>query len=251
MSTSADSLLFILLVLCLSLVTSFHPRCMFTRGSRLLQQQSLCMSSTDTSTSNNLDTFATTSSPVVTPATSGSSISPGEVIDHSDEVVLDLDALSAESAFQAFKPKSDLSSMFVSNTDRKAPRQADWFPMLLSPKSLDGTFAGDVGFDPIGFAKDKASLYSMREAEIKHSRLAMLAAAGWPLSELWHKEIASVLGLDSILASADKAPSVLNGGLANGWIIAAGGFSLVVGALLEFKTMSAVSLTFLFTNSLK
>ena len=25
------------------------------------------------------------------------------------------------------------------------------------------------------------------------------AAAGWPLSELWHKEIASGLGLDSIL----------------------------------------------------
>ena len=25
------------------------------------------------------------------------------------------------------------------------------------------------------------------------------AAAGWPLSELWHKEIASVIGLDSIL----------------------------------------------------
>jgi light-harvesting complex II chlorophyll a/b binding protein 4 len=52
----------------------------------------------------------------------------------------------------------------------------------------------------------------MREAEIKHSRLAMLAAAGWPLSELWHQSLANTLGLDSILAAENRAPSVLNGG---------------------------------------
>ena len=40
--------------------------------------------------------------------------------------------------------------------------------------------------------------------QIKHCRLAMLAAAGWPLSELWHKEIADFLGLDSILAAEGK-----------------------------------------------
>ena len=28
--------------------------------------------------------------------------------------------------------------------------QAGWFPMLLSPVALDGTMAGDVGFDPFG-----------------------------------------------------------------------------------------------------
>ena len=27
----------------------------------------------------------------------------------------------------------------------------------------------------------------MREAEIKHARLAMVAAAGWPLAELFNK----------------------------------------------------------------
>jgi light-harvesting complex II chlorophyll a/b binding protein 4 len=89
----------------------------------------------------------------------------------------------------------------------------------------------------------------MRDAEIKHSRLAMLAAAGWPLSELWHKEIANIIGLDSILASADKAPSVLNGGLANFWIIGTGVLSLVMGALLEFSTLEAVSFC-VFTDSI-
>jgi len=158
--------------------------------------------------------------------------------DEEEEVAIDFDALSKESATQAFQPKRDISDMYVKK-ERRAPRQAQWFPMLLSPPALDGSFAGDVGFDPLGFASDKAALYRMREAELKHARLAMLAAAGWPLSELWHKEIADALGLESILAEADKAPSVLNGGLANAWIIGAGIVALVIGGLLEFRTFAA------------
>lgn len=93
--------------------------------------------------------------------------------------------LSTDFTFsQAFKPKTDISDLIV-KTDRKAPRQAKWFPMLLSPSALDGSLAGDVGFDPIGkvktcccghddvhvyalsgFSKDKESLYRMREAEV-------------------------------------------------------------------------------------
>ena len=40
----------------------------------------------------------------------------------------------------------------------------------------------------------------------------MLAAAGWPMSEIWHKELAEAFDLDSLLVNGDKAPSVLNGG---------------------------------------
>jgi hypothetical protein len=117
---------------------------------------------------------------------------------------------------------------------RLAPRQAGWFPMLLSPETLDGTFAGDVGFDPLGFASDREKLLYMREAEIKHARLAMLAVVGWPMSELWHKGIADFLGLESILANGDKAPSVLNGGLTNEFIYAAFGMVIAIGTGLEF-----------------
>jgi hypothetical protein len=162
-----------------------------------------------------------------------------------DEVEVDFDALSAESASQAFQTKTDISSMYVKG-ERKAPRQAKWFPMLLSPTALDGSLAGDVGFDPLGFSQNKVSLYRFREAEIKHSRLAMLAAAGWPLSELWHKEIANVLGLDSILADAGRAPSVLNGGLSNAWILGAAVFSLAIGGLLESRSFSMVSKIIIF-----
>jgi len=73
---------------------------------------------------------------------------------------------------------------------------------------------GDVGFDPFGFAgEDKDTLMNMREAEIKHGRLAMLAAVGWPLAELFDKSIAGFLGLEPALTSTGASPSLLNGGL--------------------------------------
>lgn len=41
----------------------------------------------------------------------------------------------------------------------------------------------------------------------------MLAAAGWPLSEVFDKKIAAALNLPAVVDSADRAPSLLNGGL--------------------------------------
>mmetsp|Transcript_32 Transcript_32/g.159 ORF Transcript_32/g.159 Transcript_32/m.159 type:complete len:240 (+) Transcript_32:298-1017(+) len=87
-------------------------------------------------------------------------------------------------------------------------------PFVARPKLLDGELAGDVGFDPFNFAgADKASLYYMREAEIKHSRLAMLAVIGWPLAELFDKPIADAAGLPTLLTKSGASPSLLNGGL--------------------------------------
>lgn len=69
-------------------------------------------------------------------------------------------------------------------------------------------------FSPFGFAgADKESLIYMREAEVKHSRLAMLAVVGWPLAELWDKPIADAAGLPSLLTKTGESPSLLNGGL--------------------------------------
>jgi len=76
-------------------------------------------------------------------------------------------------------------------------------PFLKRPSKLDGTHAGDIGFDPLGFSESN-DLYTMMEAEIRHSRLAMLAVIGWPLSEL--------LAPDWMLRGSNHlAPSVLNG----------------------------------------
>lgn len=53
----------------------------------------------------------------------------------------------------------------------------------------------------------------MREAELKHCRLAMLAVIGWPLAELLDKPIADTVGLPTALTKTGASPSVLNGGL--------------------------------------
>lgn len=54
-------------------------------------------------------------------------------------------------------------------------------PFMLKPEKLDGTMAGDEGFDPLGLSNiDEVGidLYWMREAELKHCRIAMLAIVG-------------------------------------------------------------------------
>lgn len=110
-------------------------------------------------------------------------------------------ALSMEDTVTSQLPNKSLSAMSTA------------LPFLARPAALDGTLAGDVGFDPFGFAKSREELMSYREAEIKHARLAMLAAAGWPISELFDKQIAIAFGLQPALDSADRVPALLNGGL--------------------------------------
>jgi len=54
----------------------------------------------------------------------------------------------------------------------------------------------------MGFTEDY-DIYYMQECELRHGRLAMLAAAGWPLSEM--------LAPNFMLQDGGRAPSVLNG----------------------------------------
>lgn len=93
------------------------------------------------------------------------------------------------------------------------PDMSASLPFLKRPAMLDGALAGDLGFDPFGFAQTKDDLMRYRDAEIKHGRLAMLAAAGWPLSELLDKKIAYALNMKPLLVFQDRVPSILNGGL--------------------------------------
>jgi hypothetical protein len=75
-------------------------------------------------------------------------------------------------------------------------------PFMKQPPALTGKLPGDVGFDPLGFTsnwldkdwsqqivpdvwpeamerKPVTTVEWMREAELKHCRLAMLAVVGW------------------------------------------------------------------------
>jgi hypothetical protein len=118
-------------------------------------------------------------------------------------------------------------------------RKMSWpFSMFDAPDVLDGSLAGDAGFDPLGLAKDKESLFLLREAEIKHARLAMLAVVGWPISEIYHYQLSVDFGLqDELIATGGRAPSVLNGGLDNINVLLSLGLFIAVGGVLEFELM--------------
>ena len=148
-------------------------------------------------------------------------------------------------ASSSYAPPSRASvRMQQGMADLNQPELKSPLPWMERPTYLDGTLAGDVGFDPLSFttkysegvkfslllnefdSKDtefifgpntqdaKRSLTWMREAEVKHARLAMLAAAGWPLAELWHGGLSRLLGLPYALeATQGRSLSVLNGGL--------------------------------------
>jgi hypothetical protein len=88
-------------------------------------------------------------------------------------------------------------------------------PFLPRPAHLDGSLPGDRGFDPFNFASNPDNLLKYRNSELKHARLAMLAAVGWPLAELFHKSLADSWQLPNALNLHDRVPSVLNGGLGN------------------------------------
>lgn len=83
-------------------------------------------------------------------------------------------------------------------------------PVMTRPPLLDGTMVGDAGFDPLKIAKSKEDLTRYREAEVKHGRLAMLAAVGWPISELFDDSIAKTFDLPAMLDEFGRAPSFLN-----------------------------------------
>lgn len=108
-------------------------------------------------------------------------------------------------------------------------------PFLPRPALLDGTLPGDRGFDPLNFSSDPSALQWQRRAEVKHARLAMLAAVGWPMAELLHKNIASAFELPTMLAGGDRVPSILNDGMAHASFPAFWIATIAVAAVIEIQ----------------
>ena len=167
-------------------------------------------------------------------------------------IALILSAITGASAFAPISTNARTTAVRMSDTSNDAhvesidtpsapseelPEKSTALPFLARPAALTGAMAGDVGFDPLGFSKTPADLMNYREAEVKHARLAMLAAAGWPISEIFDKKIADALNMAPVLDATDRAPSLLNGGLGKispiYWIGILG-----VGAAVEFLGIS-------------
>jgi hypothetical protein len=110
------------------------------------------------------------------------------------------------------KPIKDPLYLYDSKSPIDSTPMSPSLPFLARPVILEGV-PGDRGFDPFNFASTPDALQWQRNAEIKHGRLAMLAAAGWPMAELLDKQLASSFNMKPLLVYADRVPSVLNGGL--------------------------------------
>lgn len=79
-------------------------------------------------------------------------------------------------------------------------------PMLPKPANLDG-YVGDVGFDPLGVAAWGIPVDYLREAELKHGRVCMLAVTGFAATDLGFRlpgeqyQVASINAHDVAVAS--------------------------------------------------
>ncbi|KAK4337875.1 hypothetical protein RND71_042362 [Anisodus tanguticus] len=67
----------------------------------------------------------------------------------------------------------------------QAQQRPTWLPGLDPPPYLDGTLAGDFGFDPLGLGEDPESLRWYVQAELVHARFAMAGVAGIILTDTW------------------------------------------------------------------
>jgi light-harvesting complex I chlorophyll a/b binding protein 1 len=97
-----------------------------------------------------------------------------------------LSALFAGSV-SAFAPSSGVTGR-TSSTAIMAAEKSQSLPFMNRPPLLDGSMAGDVGFDPLGLSNIDdvgIDLYWLREAELKHCRVAMMAVAGITWVELF------------------------------------------------------------------
>ena len=150
-------------------------------------------------------------------------------------ITLSTMALTAMTSVQAFVPNPLSHNQGLAMTafpedefyqDSRTTKESDFLPAQYGKKMSESIpflscppvlrysdLAGNVGFDPLGLAKNKEQLWEYREAEIKHARLAMLAAIGWPVSELLDRDIADFFQAPAMLDEGDRVPTVLNGGL--------------------------------------
>jgi len=108
----------------------------------------------------------------------------------------------------------------------------------VAPKQI-----GDV-FDPLNIGSSD-NFGWFREAEIKHGRLAMMAAVAWPLQEIINPIVTDILrasGIDVkdvLVESNGASPSVLNGGLSQWEVFPSLLFFVAVTEQLERSDLNA------------
>jgi hypothetical protein len=167
---------------------------------------------------------------------------------------------SMASSALAFAPAStkqcSTTSLGATMPDRKWNTMVDktqrsaslpWLPRAIN---LDGTLPGDQGFDPFylsSIPKNFAgiiqppsweetegipTIYWMREAEVKHSRVAMLAVTGWLATDNGLRFPGETFSVANIPSSYNAHDILVNQGSM--------GVLLLLVALIEFSTGAAL-----------
>lgn len=90
-------------------------------------------------------------------------------------ILMALLAVSCAYVVPVNKPTSTMTSLHARSKS---------VPFLEEPKNLEG-LVGNKGFDPLGFSDVLDPRY-LREAELKHGRIAMLATVGFIATEFIH-----------------------------------------------------------------
>jgi len=94
-------------------------------------------------------------------------------------------------------------------------------PFMDKPAGLDGSMPGDIGFDPFGFSNHELGPFDtpaehmawMREAELKHGRICMLATVGWLSVDFGFRAPGLPADMMSLTSYQAHDAAVANGGL--------------------------------------
>ena len=106
---------------------------------------------------------------------------------------------------------------------------------------------GNAGFDPLQLAGSPEKLVALRHAEVRHGRLAMLAATAVIAQELIHPLLAKLIGAKTVLSEGGLTPSVFNGGFdhpATALAIAFGTGVMMAVEVIDVKKRAEAGLSF-------
>lgn len=109
-----------------------------------------------------------------------------------------------------FKSHSFSSFTARSATSLDAAKKSAALPFLPAPANLEG-YVGDVGFDPLRISEYVPMDY-LREAELKHGRMCMLATVGWAAVDSGLRVYPIPPGLEGVTSSAGAHDAAVNQG---------------------------------------
>jgi len=120
--------------------------------------------------------------------------------------------ISATAAFAPVTTNTGAPATTALHVSERSER-SEALPFLPKPANLGG-YVGDVGFDPLRIS-DYFPMDYLREAEIKHGRICMLATLGFVSVDMGLRIYPLPPGLEGLTSATAHNASVQQGGMAH------------------------------------